>query len=236
MFSNISHSVIYSRLEVSKIAKKSNNNFKFSTIHLVVILLGALVVALSFFSLNVKTQASEKLNYQAQVSKRQCDTTGNPVINVTQDLSNDADSGEAGNYWGYDTFSRHIQVWKQADSSYCALVDYNGKFVGVAGQKSPGNTGILTGSEKGTIHGGYRVAIQGTLKSNPSWKTNGNVGKFDYKCDLSGNCPGAVSWDAQYFNTGAVGYTFDMTWWGWTYTNGQHTWINSSDGNSGDII
>ncbi|MBZ0280929.1 MAG: hypothetical protein K8L97_09315 [Anaerolineae bacterium] len=175
-----------------------------------------------------------RLNWERQLNPTQCDYVGSPVINVTYRVINDADSGEAGNYWAFDRLNRHLQVWLQQDESYCVLVQMEGRFDAVAGQRSPGNTGFLTGSEDGSVEGGYRAIIHGALLSNPTWPTRGNLGTLDYQCDLSGNCPGAVSWPAQYF---AAGYSFDYAWWGWIYRGEEDaTWINSSDGNSGDVI
>ena len=41
------------------------------------------------------------------------------------------------------------------------------------------------------------------------------------------------NWVGQYFESG---YNFTYEWWGWIYHAGKHgTWVNSIDGNSGDI-
>lgn len=175
------------------------------------------------------------LDFGEQLAASNCNGSGAPIVNVSQKISNDADSGTAGNYWGLDTFSRTIQVWKTGDKSYCAMVRYEGKFAGVVGQTSPGNTGTLTGNEAGTITGGYKATItNATLLTKPEWKTNGSVGSTDYMCDSSGNCPGAINWVDQYF---APGYNFDQPWWGWIYrAGGNKVWVNASSGNQGDIL
>jgi len=172
------------------------------------------------------------LNWGSMVNAGMCNTGGSPVINVTMKLLNDADSGQAGNYWGMDTFNKTIQVWPQVDGTYCAVVKYTGKFVGAAGQTSPGALGVLTGMEKGTVEGGYVATIDGALRATPLWKTRGNVGTIDLNCDLAGHCPGGIDWVGQYFSS----YTFDYQWWGWVYHGDHNTWVNSSDGNAGDII
>ncbi len=175
-----------------------------------------------------------KLPWHQQVNPHQCDKVGKVIINVQQVIFNDVDSGEAGNYWAFDTFHRHIQVWKQSDGTYCALVSYHGKFDAQAGQKSPGDTDFLTGSEDGNFQGGYRGVITGTLLATPLWKTKGNVGTFDYGCDILGVCPGYISWIDQYFSEGSG---FEYGWWGWIYRapHGK-VWVNSSDGNEGDVF
>ncbi len=162
-------------------------------------------------------------------------TVGSPVVNVTEKVKNDADSGIAGNYWALDALERHITVWQTTTAgTYCAVVRDEGSFNTLAGQKSPGNTATLTGSERGEISGGYTATITGTLLTTPSWKTHGEVGTVNYQCDASGNCPGYVSWPGQYF---ASGFSFDQPWWGWIYRGGKFgTWVNAVSGNSGDIV
>ncbi|HEV2582057.1 MAG TPA: hypothetical protein VGT44_14470 [Ktedonobacteraceae bacterium] len=182
---------------------------------------------------------------------------GNMLINVTEKVVNDGDSGQAGNYWAYDTFSRTIQVWNVGSDSYCALVNYAGTFAAVAGQKSPGtvgsNGGILTGDEVGTIKGGYHMLITASLdvSAPATWPLVGKVNggnAVDYQCVIavngSENCPGFVDWTAQYFSTGGS-YNEDL--WGWTYVGkdaptapdagtADGVWHNFYSGNSGDIL
>ncbi len=174
------------------------------------------------------------LDFGPNLDASTCNGNGAPIVNVEQSIVNDADSGIAGNYWGFDTIKRGITVWKTATAgTYCATVKYTGSFQGVAGQTSPGATGTLTGKESGPLTGGYTATITGSLLTSPTWKTNGNVGSFDYKCDISGNCPGYVSWTDQYF---APGYSFDQPWWGWVYrAGGGKVWVNAISGNSGDV-
>jgi|SRR3989344_2817137 len=179
--------------------------------------------------------AAFHLDFGEQLASSNCNAEGAPVVNVVQKIVNDADSGEAGNYWALDSFNRTIQVWKTGEDSYCAMVRYEGRFAGIAGQQSPGDTGPLTGNETGVVTGGYKALIENaTLMDSPVWPTKGNVGSFDYQCDASGNCPGAVNWLDQYFNPG---YTFDQPWWGWIYrAGGGRVWVNATSGNKGDII
>jgi hypothetical protein len=185
---------------------------------------------------------------------------GNLLVNITEKVINDADSGQAGNYWGLDAFTRTIKVWNLGSDSYCAVVNYNGTFAAQAGQKSPGSTtttgGILTGDEVGTIKGGYVAQITGPLDiTDPgNWQLVGNVNQgnpVDYQCviatDGSASCPGVIDWTTKYFDTANAGFTFTETPWGWTYvgkdvsTAPDHgtpdgVWHNASTGNSGDIL
>lgn len=193
----------------------------------------ALMIAGGLGATYVKAAPSHPtLNWGSHVNAASCDRSGPPVVNVTGKVVNDVDSGLAGN-WAFDEFNRTIQVWRQADGTYCAVVRFSGQFDAQVGVPSPGNTGVLTGEEDGTFEGGYWAIINGTLLATPSWKTRGNIGTLDYQCDLGGTCPGYISWPGQYFS---VVNTFDYQWWGWIYHGIQNSWVNSSDGNSGDVL
>src|ERR1035437_9603138 len=86
-------------------------------------------------------------NPDKQLTKSACgEKLGNPIINVTQKVQNDVDSGFAGNYWAFDYYSRNIKVWQTTPAStdsaiatYCGIVTYNGNFYAVPGQIGPGN-------------------------------------------------------------------------------------------------
>ena len=188
---------------------------------------------------------------------------GNFVINITEKVINDADSGQAGNYWGFDTFTRTIKVWNVGSGSFCAVVVYNGTFAAQAGQKSPGSTattgGILTGDESGTIKGGYVGQITGPLDvSDPTnWPLKGKVDQgnvVDYQCVINPDgtlqvdpCPGAIDWTTKYFDTTSASFSFNENPWGWSYVGRDNNsapdhghsdgvWNNFSTGNSGDIL
>ena len=158
---------------------------------------------------------------------------GQLVVNVTHKVVNDVDSGFNG-AWAFDSYNRQIQVWQTAPGTYCATVNYEGKFATVAGQTSPGqgSTNVFTSSVQGTFNGGYRTTqFTGTLNPAPAYSTRGNIGTFDYACDLSFNCS-YWSWVGTYF-TSTSG--FDLAWWGWEYKYKNQRWINAGDGSSGDI-
>ena len=161
---------------------------------------------------------------------------GTLVVNVTQHIISDADSGVAGNYWAFDNYERHIKVWQTGLTTYCAIVRYDGEFTTVAGP-SPQNTGTVAADIQGEFKGGYRTT-QFTGTWAPTKPTSGDLGTFDYACVLSaGNsvatCPGHVDWTTFYFS-GTSG--FDLAWWGWIYkTDANGTWVNAITGNLGDI-
>jgi hypothetical protein len=188
-------------------------------------------------------QVNSDFNPDNQLSSTSCGKDlGSPVINVTQKVQNDADSGVAGNYWAFDYYTRSIKVWATSTvNTYCAIVTYDGNFYTVPGQIGPGNipvNALINTSTnqpvRGDMSGGRRATIVGTLLTSPLWSTHGSVGTTNYKCDITGNCPGAISWAGQYFN---VGFTNTDVWWGWKYLAGSHgTWVNAISGNSGNIL
>lgn len=200
-----------------------------------------LIVVLALFLMTIVTlltphNTEAQKNAVKELTPKYCNHMGSPVINVTQKVENSADSGEGGNYWALDTYTRTIQVWREDEHKYCALVNYQGRFDSQADQKSPGNTGILTGKEDGTFKGGYSATILGALKDKTTYALKGSLKTVNYNCDMSGNCPGAVNWVNVYFGPTSDGPLFTYDWWGWQYKYQNHTWVNSSDGNSGDII
>ena len=171
------------------------------------------------------------------------------VIDVTQSITNDIDSGVAG-FWAYDNYSRSIRVWEETDidgefdgSHFCAQVDYyNGTFDVQPGVKSPNDGSIvLSGDEDGTFSGGRRAIIDGSLSEVPEWVTTGDVGSFDYGCNLADSneegdrvCSNLVKWQDKYFGEE---YDYSDLDWGWTYTTCDHgIWVNASSGNSGNIV
>ncbi|TBR26429.1 MAG: hypothetical protein EPO63_00200 [Candidatus Nitrosotenuis sp.] len=166
------------------------------------------------------------------LNSKQCRTDdAKKIIQVTQKVLNSVDSGVAGNNWAQDSYIRHIQVWQLSDGSFCAILKYEGHFVTFSGP-SPAGTSTVDAGVKGTFDGGYVTTnFTGTL--SPTVPTHGSIGSFDYQCDVSGNCPGFVNWIDLYF---ADTDGFDLTWWGWKYHAGKHgSWVNSIDGNFGDI-
>ncbi len=175
---------------------------------------------------------SEHLNWGSQINQGEC-PNGTLVINVTQKVANDVDSGVAGNYWASDNAIRHIQVVQTGSDTFCATVSYQGDFTTFSGP-SPQNTGDVGTGVVGTFQGGYIMSsFTGTLNPTPNYRTKGNIGTFNYNCDVNGNCSAYVDWTTLYFsNTSGA----SLDWWGWTYHAGNNgSWVNSSGGNSGDI-
>jgi hypothetical protein len=162
---------------------------------------------------------------------------GNPVVNVTEKVIGDVDSGISGNYWANDVYTRHIQVWRvgsKGSQDYCALVTYDGTATAIEKEIGPGGSGSIGSGVAALMKGGRRALISGSLLPVPRWPTRGSVGTVDYKCDTTGYCASPVSWVEQYF---APGNTYSDAWWGWFYEAGSHgSWLNSSQGNWGNIL
>lgn len=164
-------------------------------------------------------------------------SSGNQVMNITEKVSNDADSGIA-DYWALDVYTRTIKVWNIGPDEYCAIETYKtgvGQgFVAVAGQASPGaifnpdgsfqTGGYLTGDEYGTISGSLQDVFTAQLDvSDPSiWPLNGKVNggtAMNYGCTSFvpgsyGNY-GSVSCPTEPAQAGPCG----STWMGNYFTN-----------------
>lgn len=181
----------------------------------------------------------------ARTSGFSCGTNTRPIIDVTEKVIHDVDSGLAGNNWAWDTYTRRIRVWNMGGIKYCGVVTYDAEFRAVAGQTSPGGTGILTGDEHGDFNGGYvTVVFSDTLnvKDSSNWPLKGKVNHgapVDYMCNIiSGNCPGYVDWLTKYF-TSANGNTVSLADWGWKYVASPRrdgVWVNANSGTSGNIL
>ena len=178
--------------------------------------------------------ASKPLDWSKETRLSACGAAGPPLVNVTQHVTGDMDSGFNGG-WAVDTYTRRIKLWETGPGVYCAVVRYSGTFDAIEDAISPGegSTSTLDGDEDGNFQGGYRATITGELVAEPGWQTHGTVGQFDYQCTAPGACPGAVDWVAQYLEPG---YTFGYEFWGWVYRAGRNgVWVNASSGSSGDI-
>jgi len=170
-------------------------------------------------------------NFDQQLNDQACGANlGKPLIDVTEKVINDPDSGLAG-IWAYDAYTRHIKVWSTpagTSGTYCAIVTYDGTAFAIEGAVGPGGSGIIGHDVKAKMKGGYRATIIGTLLTPPLWPIHGSVGPVvDYACCY-------VDWTTMYFS-GTPSFTFD--WWGWFYDAGKHgTWLNSIGLTTGNIL
>src|SRR5919108_65902 len=74
---------------------------------------------------------------RAKLAPRTCGT-GKLVVDVVQQVLNDADRGRKGNFWALDDYRRAIKVWRIAPPNFCAIVTYDGTFRTFAGPSSAG--------------------------------------------------------------------------------------------------
>jgi hypothetical protein len=163
------------------------------------------------------------------------------LVNVSYTLTNDYDSGFAGNAWANDTINRNLRIWK-VGSTFCAQTQDRGSFSTFAGT-SPSGTAHVDGGVTGDIAGGYvSTFFTGTYDAGAAshYATQGELGTFDLHCTDANNCPGAHPSPQSYF-TGGSTPGFDLRHWGWIYhadTTGQGVWLNQDNvtaASSGDI-
>lgn len=199
-------------------------------------MLGA-VTLLTFIliAMSATTAMAKPHTFGEQLSASQCDPSGHRmVLNVVFQVTNDADSGVSGNYWALDSYTKHVQAWDMGNSTFCVQVKYNGSFVTVTGP-SPGGTGSVDSGVTGTMEGGYSATVTGSFTPGTK-RTKGNIGSKDYACtiDQSGPAIGCqyYSFVSDYFTGASLAQNF----WQWTYDAGDNgTWVNSINGNSGNI-
>jgi hypothetical protein len=210
----------------------------------------AVVASFLFMSGQANADPANTLNsgYQLHASETAC-PSGKPLINVVRKITNSLDSGtglnDYGNVWWADIdYVQQIRVVETASGEFCATVKSQGRFESVGGD-GPGcvndsNCGTVAGRLEagvtGTFQGGMTNTFTGTF-SPDNMRTRGSIGTLDHNCDAStaGGCtqPGFSAWRSDYF-TGVAGSTLD--WWGWGYHGGKNgSWVNSSDGNEGNI-
>ncbi|HYL43727.1 MAG TPA: hypothetical protein VEU97_10105 [Ktedonobacteraceae bacterium] len=195
---------------------------------------------------SVRTEASV-----ATVSKPAiiCPNKGQQLVNVTYKISNDADSGDGGNYWAYDAITRQLQIWVSTTgpNQYCADIKDTGTFTTQAGVRSPGsfsdgnggfiNGGVVDGTEVGTVRGGAVFTITGTFHANDpkNWPATGSTGStgnggqtLNAGCVItppagtinSGCAPVTHNWETHYFASGFVETGIPV--WGWSYIGVDH--------------
>jgi hypothetical protein len=192
----------------------------------------------SFTWASTSGAASAGPNYgSSQLDSVHCGLTkqSKNVVNVSFRMINDYDSAVGGNAWANDTMHRELRIWQVSPGMFCATVTDTSKFVTFAGP-SPQGTGTVSAGIPGAIRGGEITGqFAGTLNPSPAYPTQGNIGfnnTFDLMCTSAYTCPGARPTISSYIN----GYAGQLQWWGWQYVTDTHgIWVNSQDGNSGDI-
>lgn len=198
----------------------------------IVISIATLIAAL--FTLAFPSFAAVHTTFGQTVNASSCNAGSSPIVNVIMKVLNDDDSATLGNVWALDNYVKTVSVYPQPDGTFCAVVKTQGGFTTVAGN-SPGAAydigGTVGAGVTGTFEGGYIAQFDGTF--SPILKTKGNIGTFDYNCDLAYNCPGFFDWVSAYFTGNTF---FNLPYWAWNYHAGNNgSWVNAITGNSGDI-
>jgi hypothetical protein len=185
------------------------------------------------------SQSGLNLNWD-NIAGSQCRSdTAKQLVNVQFTLTNDYDSGFAGNAWANDTITRNLRIW-QVGATFCAQTSDRGTFSTFAGTSPSGSASVDAGVT-GDLAGGY-VSTFFTGTWNPAgspYPTRGNLGTFDLQCTDANNCPGAHPDPLSWFSASSG---FDLRHWGWIYHAANATdrsvWLNQDDvaaANSGDI-
>jgi hypothetical protein len=189
-------------------------------------------------SLDYATQQSQTQTYSAVL------VLGTKKLDIAYLVTNDEDSGIPG-YWALDNYTKTLQVWQLADGSYYGIGGYSGTWQTFAGALSPMAGVVQPRDGSGPYNGTWTGTFTFSGAFNPSAKpVSGNIGSYDFggtKVDVLKGTDGsgqtgdtsAVSVLGLYFPAYA---NFNYDNWSWTYTYGSQAWINSSTGNSGDIV
>ena len=141
----------------------------------------------------------------------------------------------AGTNWAVREFNQHIQVWQVGvqeppptvgAARFCALVRYQGSFTTKPGASPAGTDSIAEGID-GSFEGGYLLVFNADELAPPKLKTRGHIGTVAGPIDL-------YDWRESYFTNFGLD---DLQWWGWVHHGGHNgAWVNSIEGNQGDIV
>lgn len=180
-------------------------------------------------------QSNCTLNWGKELNAAKCDGQGPPVITVERKVINGLDTGTC-EPWAEDIFTQKIRVWETSSGSFCAALTYRGRFDAFEGAPSPQECEPLTGDEEGPFEGGVRLTFDGTFAPEDT-QTRGSLGIVDQGCDktvASCDFSSTTGWIDDYF---ASTSNLAFEWFGFIYHGGNcGTWVNSSDGNCGDIL
>jgi hypothetical protein len=139
-------------------------------------------------------------------------------------VANRPDSGKHGD-WAHDTFVRTTTVELMADCSFVIKVNDEGTFTTIANAKSP-ETGVVLPNTpvKGQFTGVATISGKLSEPTEPQDPVAGASGQYS-----------TGQWANLVFpGVGDVG----PSPWGWTYErcHGAERWVNSHNGNSGDVV
>ncbi|HEX6131115.1 MAG TPA: hypothetical protein VF044_05250, partial [Actinomycetota bacterium] len=141
---------------------------------------------------------------------------GVTVANVWQTVSNDGDTGVAGNAWASMDYARTIVITEVAPLTYCARANSSGGTFTTYRGTSPRATGRVKAGRTGTITHRWRSTLFTGLFL-PKVPVTGYIGSVNYGCSESLGCPGFVDWRSLFFAETA-GY--DLTSFSWGFNGG----------------
>jgi hypothetical protein len=195
----------------------------------------------------VASAQAPSLNWGSEVNPSRCPTDQGYrylEINVTRKVDGDVALRNAVDatlgVWASREFNQHIQVWhigvpgEGGGERFCALVRYQGSFTTIdgqspAGDNPPGGAHDIAAGIDGSFEGGYRLVFNADERNSPSQKTKGHIGAFEGQIGL-------YDWLDFYFTNFIINQATDLEWWGWVYHGGHNgAWVNSIDGDQGDI-
>ncbi|MFA6463970.1 MAG: hypothetical protein WCV55_03115 [Candidatus Paceibacterota bacterium] len=162
-----------------------------------------------------------------------CDISGTPFLTITRNISNNADSGNHGN-WATDAFTETATVWLGTDNvTYCANANVsNGTFV-TTGQPSPENGLPLSAGISGTFTGGENYIIPATVVLDSAYSTSSPS-----TISLPDSSIAGFSWwvNAAFPEVASsTGGSYVKTYYFSYITPNGSTWTQSELGDTGDI-
>ena len=151
-----------------------------------------------------------------------------PLVYGPFKSANDPDSGECGEEWAKDTYTRTYTVTPLADGGFDVTALVKGTFTTIPGAKQPGDTPSCSGTiEKaitGKFYGEYVIHIGSGAEFNP---------EATYTSEEPGLTKSTEEFVEAFFpgQTGLGSYA-----WQFHYrTNGLESWDNTDHGNKGNI-
>lgn len=145
-----------------------------------------------------------------------CQTYTNDVVRLDSGLHGD---------WATDTFRRGSAVCDNGDGTWTLTLTDNGTFTTMAGATSPGDQAVPLPEFTGRFLGGAVVQVTSelTMAELPTNITEPTAG-----------WPSTSEWAGLLFGSEV---TSTLSSWGWNYTTKCETagWVNSLDGNVGDV-
>lgn len=156
----------------------------------------------------------------------------------TTSVSGRDDSGNNGN-WAKDAFTRTVTVVRHSAVPasdcgatatkcwfYTGSIADNGTFVTDSGAKSPNAGTTINGTVAGTFTGGSDVEF---YASSDTPSVSGVSGT------LTGDSPSTTAWVEQFFPSGTVFTTPNLTNWSWTYVapNTCEKWVDAYNNGGG---